>query len=209
MCTHCRRPQVYPLHLIHPKEVGGPLLPCPLLEGRGANQRLAVTLDLQVHWIPPIKVCHSACDIRMCCDHVLTVVGFTKGYGGGSSWPPGNPYGAMPPGMQMSPMGGVGAGHMNPRGYPMGMSHDQQQQLRMHQEQMIQAQQARRMQQQQAVAGGGGAMYGVPPSQQPQGPGMMGHSLSRPPPQVGMPPGYPMPPAPTGKSPGSRSTKML
>ena len=118
----------------------------------------------------------------------------------------------MPPGIQISSMGGVGVGHMDPRGYPMGLSHDQQQQLCMHQEQMIHAEQARRLQQQQAAGGGGGGggrpMYGVPTPQQPQGAGMMGHALPRPPPQVGMPPGYSLPAHP-GKSTGNRSNKLL
>lgn len=76
---------------------------------------------------------------------------------------------------------------MGASGYQMGMSSDPH--LRMRQEQMIQAQQARRMQQQ----AGGGGMYPAP--------GMM------PPPQPGMPPGYPpttmnMPPG------GNRPMKM-
>ena len=139
-----------------------------------------------------------------------SLVGLSKGYGSGSSWPPGDPYGGMPPGMQRSTMGGGGGGgHMGPGSYPMGLSHDHQ--LRMHQEQMMHAQQARRMQQQQAVAAaaaaGGGGMYGMPP-QQPQGPGMMGPPMSHPP-QGGMPPGYPQPNVPPGKPSGNRQTSKM
>ena len=131
---------------------------------------------------------------------VIFAVGLVKNYSGSSSWPPGDPYASMPPGMPpRSSMGGPAGGHMGPVGsYPPmgGLSGDHQ--LRLHQEQMIQAQQARRMQQQAAVGGG---MYGMPP---PQGPGMMGPPMSHPPQGSGMPSGYSQPTAPPGKSTSSR-----
>jgi len=130
------------------------------------------------------------------CVCVCFIVGLSKNYSGGTSWPPGDPYAAMPPGMPpRSSMGGPAGGHMGPVGnYPPmgGLSGDQQ--LRLHQEQMIQAQQARRMQQQAAVGGG---MYGMPP---PQGPGMMGPHMSHPSQGGGMPSGYSQSAVPPGKS---------
>ena len=107
--------------------------------------------------------------------------------GGGPGGPPGS--GGQGDPYSMSRSGSMGPGPMG-GGYPMGMSPEQQ--LRIRQEQLIQAQQARRMQQ-----AGGGGMYPPPP---PGAGGMM-------PPQgqPGMPPGYPAgPPMP----PGSRSMKM-
>ena len=109
---------------------------------------------------------------------------------GGQGAGQGDPYNMQRPSMGGPPgMGGSGS-------YPMGMSPEQQ--LRLRQEQMIQAQQARRMQQQAAAAAAGAGMYpgGGPP-------GMM------PPPQSGLPPGYPPSTMnPHSMPPGSRPMKM-
>ena len=139
--------------------------------------------------------------------------GGSKGYGG-SLWGPGG-QGQGDPYTMAQRSGGMPGGPMGSGYPPMGMSPDQQ--LRLRQEQLMQAQQARRMQQQQQQqqAGGGGMYPTPPPGPGGQAPPTAASMMPPLPPQgqPGLPPSYPPPGAPNSMNPhamppGTRPMKM-